>query len=229
MKPRRILVVEDEESLAVGLEYALSREGFEVVLARDGAAASECLRREAFDLLLLDVMLPRKSGFDILASLRREGRELPVILLTAKNQEIDKVHGFDLGADDYVTKPFSLVELLARVKARLRSRTDSSLDCPATIEIGPARVDLRALRATLDGRVSELSLREADMLRLLWRERGRPVSRERFLQEVWGHESSPTTRTVDQHMLKLRQKVERDPALPRHLLTAFGVGYRLEP
>ncbi len=165
MKPHRILVVEDEESLAVGLEYALSREGFEVVLARDGAAASECLRREAFDLLLLDVMLPRKSGFDILASLRREGRELPVILLTAKNQEIDKVHGFDLGADDYVTKPFSLVELLARVKARLRSRTDSSLDCPATLEIGPARVDLRALRATLDGRVSELSLREVTRLR----------------------------------------------------------------
>jgi len=228
VKPRRILVVEDEESLAVGLEYALAREGFEVVVARDGAAAMEALKREALDLVLLDVMLPRKSGFEVLTSLRRAGRELPVILLTAKNQEIDKVHGFDLGADDYVTKPFSLVELLARVKARLRSRADSNVECPAMLEIGPARIDLRALRATLDDRVVELSLREADMLRLLWRERGRPVSRERFLEEVWGHESSPTTRTVDQHMLKLRQKVERDPAAPRHLLTAFGVGYRLE-
>jgi DNA-binding response OmpR family regulator len=228
MTQQRILIVEDEEAMAVGLEYALVREGYAVTLVRDGATALERLRRDSFELVLLDVMLPRKSGFDVLGELRRAGRDVPVILLTAKNQEIDKVHGFDLGADDYVTKPFSLVELLARVKARMRRRAGVEPDVPNELAIGPAQVDLRAMKVTLDGRAEELSLREVDMLKLLWRERGRPVSRERFLEEVWGHERFPTTRTVDQHMLKLRQKLERDPAEPKHLLTAFGVGYRLE-
>ncbi len=228
MTQQRILVVEDEEAMAVGLEYALAREGYAVTLVRDGATALERLRRDSFELVLLDVMLPRKSGFDVLGELRHSGRDVPVILLTAKNQEIDKVHGFDLGADDYVTKPFSLVELLARVKARMRRRAGAEPDVPNELEIGPAKVDLRAMKVTLGGRTDELSLREVDMLKLLWRERGRPVSRECFLEEVWGHERFPTTRTVDQHMLKLRQKLERDPAEPKHLLTAFGVGYRLE-
>ena len=228
MTQQRILIVEDEEAMAVGLEYALVREGYAVTLVRDGATALERLRRDSFELVLLDVMLPRKSGFDVLGELRRAGRDVPVILLTAKNQEIDKVHGFDLGADDYVTKPFSLVELLARVKARMRRRAGAEPDIPNELAIGPAQVDLRAMKVTLEGRAEELSLREVDMLKLLWRERGRPVSRERFLEEVWGHERFPTTRTVDQHMLKLRQKLERDPAEPKHLLTAFGVGYRLE-
>jgi len=226
---QRILVVEDEEAMIAGLEYALAREGFEVEVARDGARALESLGRSAPDLVLLDVMLPARSGFDVLATLRRTGREVPVILLTAKSQEIDKVQGFDLGADDYVTKPFSLVELLARIRARLRRRASDTEAVPDALELGPARIDLRAMKVELAGRVEELSLREVDMLKLLWRERGRPVSRERFLEEVWGHERFPTTRTVDQHMVKLRQKVEADPARPRHLLTAFGVGYRLEP
>ena len=228
MSKQRILVVEDEEAMLAGLEYALVREGYDVQLARDGATALAMLRESAPDLVLLDVMLPRKSGFDVLAALRRDGRELPVILLTAKGQEIDKVQGFDLGADDYVTKPFSLVELLARIRARLRRRSASAEEVPSEIAIGAARIDLRAMRVELDGRVEELSLREVDMLKLLWRERGRPVSRERFLDEVWGLEHFPSTRTVDQHMLKLRQKVERDPGEPVHLLTAFGLGYRLE-
>jgi two-component system alkaline phosphatase synthesis response regulator PhoP len=171
-------------------------------------------------------MLPRKSGFDVLAGLRRDGRQTPVILLTAKNQELDKVRGFDLGADDYVTKPFSLAELEARIRARLRVATPLD-EGPNELELGPAKIDLRAMKVELDGRVEDLSVREVDMLRLLWRERGRPVSRERFLEVVWGHERFPTTRTVDQHMVKLRQKVERDPAEPRYLVTAFGVGYRL--
>jgi two-component system alkaline phosphatase synthesis response regulator PhoP len=149
-------------------------------------------------------------------------------MLTSKNEEIDKVHGLDLGADDYMTKPFSLAELLARVRARLRRGAAREEDV-VELQLGPARIDLRAMRVELDGRMEELSLREVDMLKLLWRERGRPVARERFLEEVWGHERFPTTRTVDQHMVKLRQKVERDPADPKHLLTAFGVGYRLEP
>jgi len=227
-KKPRILVVEDEEALAIGLQHALAREGYEVVLARDGAAAQQALRDASHDLVLLDVMLPRKSGFEVLAQLRREGRSVPVVMLTSKNEEIDKVHGLDLGADDYMTKPFSLAELLARVRARLRRSTAREEDI-VELQLGPARIDLRAMRIELDGRVDELSLREVDMLKLLWRERGRPVARERFLEEVWSHERFPTTRTVDQHMVKLRQKVERDPADPKHLLTAFGVGYRLEP
>ena len=222
----RILVVEDEEAMIAGLEYALARSGYQVEVARDGASALTLLKQGSYDLVLLDVMLPRRSGFDVLATLRRDGRRTPVILLTAKNQEMDKVRGFDLGADDYVTKPFSLAELEARIRARLRSNAPRD-EGPGEIEIGPARIDLRAMKVELDGRIEELSVREVDMLRLLWSERGRPVSRERFLEVVWGHERFPSTRTVDQHVVKLRQKIERDPGSPRHLVTAFGVGYRL--
>ena len=228
MRPFRILVVEDEDTLAAGLEYALRREGYDVVVARDGQAALECVRRDTPDLVLLDVMLPRRSGFEVLAELRRGGLGLTVVLLTAKDQELDKVHGFDLGADDYVTKPFGLAELLARVRARLRRHSSEVEEVPSELVLGPAHVDLAGMRVIVDGRAEALTVREVDMLRLLWRERGRSVSRARFLGEVWGHERAPTTRTVDQHMLKLRQKVERDPGEPRHLVTVFGVGYRLE-
>lgn len=227
-----ILVVEDEESLATGLEYALGKEGYRVDVARDGRAALERLATSAPDLVLLDVMLPKRSGLDVLESLRRDGRTVPVILLTARSGEAEVVQGLDLGADDYVTKPFSLAELLARVRVRLKGVERAKLDAPSEIVIGPATVRLDELRVVVaadgDQRSSELSLREADMLRLLWRERGKPVTRERFLDEVWGHDAFPTTRTVDQHVVKLRQKLELDPKAPRHLLTAFGVGYRLE-
>jgi DNA-binding response OmpR family regulator len=224
-----ILVVEDEDTMIAGLDHALKREGYDVSLAKDGESALALLRTRAPDLLLLDVMLPRRSGFDVLAALRREGRGVPVILLTAKGQEVDKVKGFDLGADDYVTKPFSLAELLARIRARLRRRASEEADVPETIALGKALIDLRGMRVRRGKSSEELSLREADMLRLLWRERGRPVTRERFLEEVWGKDRFPTTRTVDQHVAKLRQKVEDDAARPKHVLTVFGVGYRLEP
>jgi DNA-binding response OmpR family regulator len=225
----RILVVEDEDTMVAGLDYALKREGYDVVIARDGESALGALRKNAPDLVLLDVMLPRRSGFDVLAALRREGRGVPVILLTAKGEEIDKVKGFDLGADDYVTKPFSLAELLARIRARLRRRASDADDVPDSFTLGTTLVDLRGMRVRRGNNEEELSLRETDMLRLLWRERGRPVSRELFLEEVWGKDRFPTTRTVDQHMAKLRQKVEADAARPKHLLTVFGIGYRLEP
>ncbi len=223
-----ILVVEDEAALVAGLEYALEKEGYAVEVARDGEAALASLRSHSPDLVLLDVMLPRRSGFDVLTALRRDGRAVPVILLTAKGQEIDKVHGFDLGADDYVTKPFSLAELLARIRAHLRRRASDGSNVPERIELGPARIDLKSMRVEIGGATHELSLREVDMLKLFWRERGKPVTRERFLEVVWGQDRFPSTRTVDQHVVKLRQKVEADPANPRHLLTAFGVGYRLE-
>jgi len=224
----RILVVEDEEAMVAGLEYALAREGYEILLARDGHAALETLRATAPDLVLLDVMLPRRSGFDVLAALRREGRSVPVILLTAKGAEMDKVKGLDLGADDYVTKPFALAELLARVRAQLRRHATDAGSVPESFDLGDAHVDLRALSVARNGEATPLTVREVDMLKLLWRERGRPVSRERFLDEVWGQSRFPTTRTVDQHVVKLRQKVEADPGNPRFILTAFGVGYRLE-
>jgi DNA-binding response OmpR family regulator len=224
-----ILVVEDEETMIAGLDYALKREGYEVLLAKDGESALTVLRARAPDLVLLDVMLPRRSGYDVLAALRRERRAVPVILLTAKGEEVDKVKGFDLGADDYVTKPFSLAELLARIRARLRRSAGDAEDVPETITLGTAIVDLRGMRVRRGRTSEELSLREADMLRLLWRERGRPVSRERFLEAVWGKDRFPTTRTVDQHVAKLRRKVEENAARPKHVLTVFGVGYRLEP
>ena len=224
-RKEKILVVEDEASMLAGLEYALGMEGFEVVSAIVGDSALILVRLAAPDLVLLDVMLPRRSGFDVLRALRAEGRDVPVILLTAKGQELDKVHGLDLGADDYVTKPFSLAELLARIRARLRHRAD---DVPDSFDLGSASIELKRMRVLRGGQIHELSQREVDMLKLLWRERGQPVSRERFLTDVWGHERFPTTRTVDQHIVKLRQKVEVDPAAPLHLLTAFGVGYRLE-
>lgn len=224
-----ILLVEDEEAMVAGLEYALSREGFAVTVARDGEAALRVLRERSPDLVLLDVMLPRRSGFDVLRTLRDEGRSVPVILLTAKGQEADKVRGFDLGADDYVAKPFGLAELLARIRARLRRREGERAGTLERFALGGALVDLKAMTVRRGKRTEALTLREADMLRLLYRERGRPVPRARFLEEVWGHDRFPTTRTVDQHVSKLRQKVEEDPAEPRHIVTVFGVGYRLEP
>lgn len=226
-KPARILLVEDEESMIAGLEYALTKEGFTVAVARDGDAALQASASGSFDLMLLDLMLPKRSGFDVLKALRAAHADVPVILLTAKAQESDKVRGFDLGADDYVTKPFGLAELLARIRTRLRARATSEA-VPDQITLGAAIVDFKAMAVRRGAKSDAISVREADMLRLLWRHRGTTVPRRRFLQDVWGHERAPATRTVDQHVVKLRQKVEADPATPRHILTVFGVGYRLE-
>lgn len=225
---KKILVVEDEDALASGLEYGLAREGYDVVLARDGDSGLAAARRDRFDLLILDVMMPKRSGFDVLATLRAEGSRVPVIMLTGKAQEADKLRGFDLGADDYVTKPFSLAELAARVRARLKSAPAAADVIPDVVLIGDARVDLAALRVTRGKKSEELSVREADMLRLLWRERGKAVPRRQFLAEVWLHDRVTTTRTVDQHMVKLRAKIEGNVDRPRHIVTVFGVGYRLD-
>jgi DNA-binding response OmpR family regulator len=223
-KAPRILLIEDEEAMIAGLEYALRKEGFEVVVARDGDEGQR-RAREGADLVLLDLMLPKRSGFDVLRAIRAADSGMPVILLTAKGQEADKVRGFDLGADDYVTKPFGLAELVARIRARLRLRTER---VPDTVTIGEAALDLKGLVVTRPGASEGLTLREADMVRLLWRNAGQTVPRRLFLKEVWGHSAPPASRTVDQHVAKLRQKIESDPANPRHILTVFGVGYRLE-
>ena len=222
-----VLVVEDDDSILAGLQYALESEGYQVTVARDGRSALEHLNTSGADLVLLDVMLPGRSGFEVLEELRKNGRELPVILLTARDQEADKVRGLDLGADDYVTKPFGLAELMARVRARLRSIAKSEEAVPDSFELGPKRVDLVRLQVEHDDATVALSPREIDILKLLWRERGKAVTRSRFLDEVWGHDAFPTTRTVDQHMARLRQKIEVDAKRPRYLQTVFGVGYRL--
>ncbi len=224
----KILLVEDEEALRSGLRYALDQEGYAVAEAADGERALQRLRAEPPDLVLLDIMMPCRSGFEVLEKARAEGFAMPVILLTARGQEADKVRGLDLGADDYLVKPFGLSELLARVRARLRRAEESPPAAPERFALGPVRVDLAALEVRRDGARFPLSVREADMLRLLLRERGKVVSRNRFLHEVWGHDGCPSTRTVDQHVAKLRKKLEADPAAPRWLRTVFGAGYRLE-
>lgn len=229
-----ILVVEDEEAMRTGLEYALRREGYSTVIVSDGDAALHALRaadgtrgNDVFSLVLLDVMIPKTSGFDVLKAIRAAHRLVPVILLTAKSQEADKVRGFDLGADDYVTKPFGLAELLARIRTRIAAATRADV-VPDMLTFSDTVVDLRELTVSRNKEKHELSVKEADMLRLLWRSAGESVSRQRFLTEVWQHEKAPTTRTVDQHIVRLRQKIEADPAKPRHLITVFGIGYRLE-
>ena len=228
---KTILVVEDDAHIRLGLSDALRSEGYEVVECPDGAQALPLVRQRAPDLVVLDIMLPHRSGYDVCRDLRAGGHRLPILILSAKGQEIDKVIGLELGADDYVAKPFSLRELLARVRALLR-RADAgpvtALALPDVIAFGAVRLDCRALRGTRSGAAFEVTPRELKVLGILYRERGRAVSRETILNEVWGIEYYGTTRTLDQLMVKLRQKIEETPGEPKHLLTVHGLGYRLE-
>ena len=221
-----ILLVEDDLTLRTGLADTLRQEGHEVVAVADGESAAAALRTRRFALVLLDLMLPRRSGLALLRELRTRDRRTPVLILTAKSDESDKVLGLELGADDYVTKPFSLRELLARVRAQLR-RAQAGTPSPLAFQVGDARVDLAAFAVHRDGAVLPLSPKEAAILALLHAEAGRAVSRARFLDEVWGGDRFVGTRTIDTHVLNLRQKLEADPAAPRHVLTVHGVGYRL--
>ena len=221
-----LLLVEDDHAIRTVLHDALVHDGHQVTTAQDGDEALALLRAHAFDLLLLDVMLPGPSGLEILRTLRQRDQRTPVLLLTAKGGESDKVLGLELGADDYVTKPFSLRELRTRVRVLLR-RAERRDERPAgRFAIGDAEIDLEGYELRRGRKTVRLSPTEAAMLQLLWRERGRVVDRQRFLQEVWG--GTPIgDRTIDTHLLHLRQKLERDPKTPRHLLTVHGVGYRL--
>lgn len=230
---RTILVVEDDVHIRIGLREALLSEGYTVEECGDGRHAVPLARDRSPDLIILDVMLPGRSGFDICRDLRSAGLLTPILMLTAKGQEIDKVVGLELGADDYVTKPFSVRELLARLQALLRridrERSPSATPAlPPRIAFGAVEVDTAAMRVSQGGTTQDLTARELKVLGLLWSERGRVVSRERFLNEVWGLDYYGTTRTLDQVIVRLRQKLEADPADPRHILTVHGVGYRLE-
>jgi DNA-binding response OmpR family regulator len=224
MTQQRILVVEDEPDLRRGLEMNLKAEGYAVLTAGTGDAGVEQALNENPDLVLLDVMLPGLNGFDVCRELRRKGFEAPIIMLTAKAEEIDRVVGLEIGADDYVTKPFGLRELLARIRVRLRRRETA----PASdvLRFGSVEVYFDRHEASRKGERVELTGKEFDVLKLLARHAGEIITRDRLLNEVWGYEAYPTTRTVDNHILRLRQKLEDDPANPRHIFSIYGEGYK---
>ncbi len=223
----RILVVDDNAELSDALREGFEFEGYSVTAAADGESGFRKARGGRFDLMLLDVALPRMTGLDVLKQLRAEGDDTPVIMLTARDHEIERVMGLRLGADDYLTKPFSFLELLARVEAVLR-RAARPVHGVAfgLIEVGNLALDLKKREATKGGRTIELSAREFDLLAYLAQRPGEVVTRERLLETVWDYEKDLQTRTVDVHIGKLRKKIEDDPADPRHLLTVHGVGYK---
>lgn len=227
---KHLLIVEDDAHIRLGLCDTLRSEGFEVTECADGKQAMPLLRQNHPDLIILDIMLPHKSGYELCREIRASRNRVPILMLSAKGQEIDKVVGLELGADDYVTKPFSIRELLARVHALLRRAAPaaSESNLPDRITFGEVSVDPRALRGKRGETVFELTPRELKVLALLYCERGNAVSRETILNEVWGVEYYGTTRTLDQLIVKLRQKIEAVPGEPRHLLTVHGMGYRLE-
>jgi two-component system, OmpR family, alkaline phosphatase synthesis response regulator PhoP len=222
---QRLLLVEDEPGLVLTLTDRLTREGYVVDTAVDGERALERATAEAFDLLLLDVMLPRLGGFDVLRELRKRNIDTPVIMLTARSQVVDKVVGFKLGADDYVTKPFEMIELLARIEAKLR-RTVAAPHPAEGHQFGDVRVDFRRAEVTKAGAPLDLSAREFQLLRYFVEHRGATLSREELLNEVWGYNAMPSTRTVDVHVAWLRQKVEPNPRHPQYILTVHGMGYK---
>lgn len=222
----RILIVEDEPAMRRSLEWVLSTEGYRVLMAKDGAEGLDRALEEKPDLVLLDVMMPKLDGFSAAEAMRRAGLRCPILMLTAKGGVDDRVTGLDAGADDYLAKPFSTRELMARVRALLRRRAGESA-VPTHLEFGGCVVDFARQTVRRGRRDVHLTAKEFAMLRLLAEARGEVVSRQRFLDVIWGYGSFPTTRTVDTHMASLRAKVEPDPAAPRHLLTVHGGGYRL--
>jgi two-component system response regulator RegX3 len=224
----RVLVVEDEESISDALAYLLRKEGYEVTVAGDGDTALSEFDRVGHDLVLLDLMLPGTPGTEVCRALRARST-VPVIMVTAKDSEVDKVVGLELGADDYVTKPFSSRELLARVRAVLRRGKDDRELVPAVIEAGPVRMDVERHVVTVDGVPTRLPLKEFELLELLLRNAGRVLTRGQLIDRVWGADYVGDTKTLDVHVKRLRAKVEPDPAEPCHIVTVRGLGYKFEP
>jgi two-component system response regulator RegX3 len=223
----RILVVEDEESFSEALSFMLKREGFDVGIATDGNAAVAEFERHGADLILLDLMLPGISGTEVCRIIRAKS-QVPIIMLTAKDGEVDKVVGLELGADDYVTKPFSSRELLARVRAVLRRHGDVEELLPATIEAGPVRLDVDRHIVTVRGVHTPMPLKEFDLLEFLVRNSGRVLTRAQLIDRVWGADYVGDTKTLDVHVKRLRAKIEEDPGNPVHLMTVRGLGYKYD-
>lgn len=222
-----ILIIEDEPAMQLGLKDNLELEDYTVDIAGDGEAGLAKIKSNTYDLILLDVMLPKLSGFDVCKKTRAEGISTPIILLTARGEEIDKILGLEFGADDYITKPFSVRELLARVKAILRRSKGSAPKESATVVIGRLKIDFSAFRAEENGTEIKLSHKEFEILSYLFQNKNQIVTRYNLLEKVWGYEEQPTTRTVDNFIVRLRQKVEANPNHPRIIFTVHGSGYKL--
>ncbi|GAA4897632.1 response regulator transcription factor [Streptomonospora salina] len=223
----RVLVVEDEESYSDALSYMLRKEGFEVAVAQTGTVALEAFDRSGADLVLLDLMLPGLPGTEVCRTLRQKSN-VPVIMLTAKDSEIDKVVGLELGADDYVTKPFSSRELVARIRAVLRRRGEDEAMLPTALEAGPVRMDVERHVVTVRGESIQLPLKEFELLEVLLRNAGRVLTRMQLIDRVWGADYVGDTKTLDVHVKRLRAKVEHDPGNPEFILTVRGLGYKFE-
>jgi DNA-binding response OmpR family regulator len=221
----KILIVEDDEAMGAALRDGFTFEGYEVLHAKDGEAALAMARARTADLVILDVMLPKLSGLDVLQKLRADGNALPVIMLTARGQEIDKVLGLKLGADDYVTKPFGFMELLARVEALLRRVSGGGRNADVC-SFGDVVVDFKRGELRKAGALVEVTARELKLLEFFIAHRGEVVARERLLDRVWEYDGAPLTRTVDMHVAKLRKKIETDPADPKHIVTVHRMGYK---
>jgi two-component system, OmpR family, response regulator RegX3 len=224
----RVLVVEDEDSYSDALSYMLRKEGFEVAVAESGTEAIDAFDRAGADLVLLDLMLPGLPGTEVCRVLRQRSN-VPVIMLTAKDGEIDKVVGLELGADDYVTKPFSSRELVARIRAVLRRRGEEEALLPATLEAGPVRMDVERHVVSVRGENVQLPLKEFELLEVLLRNAGRVLTRVQLIDRVWGADYVGDTKTLDVHVKRLRAKIETDPGAPRFIVTVRGLGYKFDP
>ncbi len=227
MTKKTILLVEDEPNIVMGLQDALEFEGYDVVAAPTGREGVSLANLRKPDVVLLDLMLPDINGYQVCEEIRRRDPFMPIIMLTARSQETDKIRGLDAGADDYVTKPFSIAELTARIRAIVRRASRVPDAVPEIIAIGEAKVDVAAQTVECGGTVHRLSYYEVELLRLLNERRATPVARDDILTRVWGLEASPTNRTVDNFIVKLRRKVEKHPEKPEHILTVYGFGYKL--
>jgi DNA-binding response OmpR family regulator len=221
----KVLIIEDEPNMVLGLKDSCEYEGYEVAVARDGKEGVEKASTEKPDIILLDVMLPLMSGLDVCRTLRTRGIETPILMLTARSEEIDKVVGLEVGADDYVTKPFSIKELLARIRAHLR-RAAKQVVPLESFTFGDVDLNFKKHTARKGGQALDLSAREFEILHYLIQRRGEIVTRDQLLDEVWGYDRSPVTRTVDNHIARLRQKIEPAPSDPQHIITVHRIGYR---
>ena len=226
MSSTRLLLVEDEPGLQLALSDRLAAEGYQVETAADGNTALARATGEPFDIIMLDVMLPGRDGFDVAKTLRQQGVKTPILMLTARGQVVDRVVGLKLGADDYLTKPFEMIELLARLEALLRRAPASPGVSLERYQFGDVSVDVRKAEVTKNGEVIELSAKEFHLLRYFIEHRGATLSREELLHQVWGYQNTPSTRTVDVHVAWLRQKLEPNTRLPQFILTVHGLGYK---
>jgi len=222
-----ILLVEDEPAMQLGLKDNLEFEKYEVHIVGDGQRALDTIEQRPFDLIILDVMLPTMSGLEVCKQLRQRGIKTPIIMLTARGEEIDKVLGLELGADDYITKPFGVRELLARIKAVLRRSQGLPGGDPDKMSLAGLEIDFGSYTATLNAKPLALTPKEIEIMKFLWQHKNKTISRDELLSKVWGYDEAISTRTVDNFILKLRQKIEEDPANPRHIITIHGVGYKL--